>query len=255
MRLRTLILVLGILLSCPGLLLALSPVEKTKILIDEWKSADEPKIELPKVEEAVVPGILKAEAKNHEPILPEEFNKKITLRAQGVSLKTVLNRIGEVTGHTIVYDYEVNPNVLVSTDIRDVSVWQALNTVLFQLNYSFKVKDKTIVILSKETRTFKLNLPPDTQTFSDSISNESWTKPDQLSGSGTNTNNSSMSVKVGARVFLESKEDAISLWKDIEMNLANMISPNGKCSFNKVAGIVTVTDSPINLDRISSNMI
>ena len=252
MRLRTLILVLGILLSCPGLLLALSPVEKTKILIDEWKGADEPKIELPKIEEAVAPGILKAEAKNHEPILPEEFNKKITLRAQGVSLKTVLNRIGEVTGHTIVYDYEVNSNVLVSTDIRDVGVWQALNTVLFQLNYSFKVKDKTIVILSKETRTFKLNLPPDTQTFSDIISNESWTKPDQLSGSGANTNNSSMSVKVGARVFLESKEDGISLWKDIEMNLANMISPNGKCSFNKVAGIVTVTDSPINLDRISS---
>ena len=46
MRLRTLILASGILLSCPSLLLAMSQVEKTKILTSEWKAAQNPKVEL-----------------------------------------------------------------------------------------------------------------------------------------------------------------------------------------------------------------
>jgi len=185
-------------------------------------------------------------------MLPEEFSKKMTLRSHDVSLKTILNKIGELTGHNVVYDPEVNSGILVSINAEDLSVWRTLNTILFPLSYGFKVKDKDLVILSKETRTFKLSLPPDTQAFSDTISNESWTKSGAAAASGLNNNNSNMNVKVGARVFVESKEDAISFWKDVGLNLANMISPKGVCSFNKVAGVVTVTDSPVNLERIAS---
>ena len=51
---------------------------------------------------------------------------------------------------------------------------------------------------------------------------------------------------------MESKEDGLSFWKDVEMNLAKMISPSGKYSFNKLAGLVMVTDSPQVLDKIAS---
>jgi len=61
-----------------------------------------------------------------------------------------------------------------------------------------------------------------------------------------------MNIKVGARVFVESKEDSLSFWKDVDLNLAKMILPAGKYSFNKLAGLVTVTDSPQVLDKIAS---
>ncbi len=206
-------------------------------MLSENKAAEEipkPKLETPKFE------------------LPQAFDKKITLRAAGVSLKTVVSKVGEITGYNVVYDPEVDSNTNVSLDTQGVSVWRALNTLLFPLNYSFKVKDNDLVILSKETRTFKLTLPPNTQTFSDTISNESWTKPDKTTASTTTNNNSNMNIKVGARVFVESKEEGMSFWKDVEMNLTKMISSSGKYSFNKLAGLVMVTDSPQVLDKIAS---
>ena len=185
------------------------------------------------------------------PELPEVFQKKITLRSSGVNLKTLLNKIGQVTGYNVVYDPEVDSNTNVSADCLDVPVWRALNTMLFPLAYGFKVKDNDLVILSKETKTFKLNLPPTSEAFSDTISNESWTKPDELTTSSTSSNNSNMNIKVGARIFVESKEEAISFWMDVETNLSKMISSQGKYSFNKLAGLVMVTDNPLVLDKIS----
>jgi len=183
--------------------------------------------------------------------LPEVFQKKITLCSSGVNLKTLLNKIGQVTGYNVVYDPEVDSNANVSADCLDVPVWRALNTMLFPLAYGFKIKDNDLVILSKETRTFKLNLPPTSETFSDTISNESWTKPDQLTTSASSNNNSNMNIKVGARIFVESKEEAMSFWRDVETNLSKMISSQGRYSFNKLAGLVMVTDNPLVLDKIS----
>lgn len=251
MRLITLILVSGILLSCPNLLLALDQEQKAKIITEELKQIQEPKAPLAE-EKELKEEIPLPETKASGKELPAVFDKKLTLRSAGVNLKTLVSKIAEVTGHNVVLDPEVDTNVLVSVDCLDVPVWRALNTMLFPLNYSFKVKDNDLVILSKETRTFKLTLPPNTQTFSDTISNESWTRPDEETTSVSSNKNSNMDIKVGARVFVESREDALSFWRDIELNLAKMISPSGRYSFNKLAGLVMVTDSPQVLDKIGS---
>ena len=253
MRLITLISLLVILLFCPSLLLAQSQQQKTKILIEEWKQIEKPQV-TPPAENKTEEVIIKPKVESLKPELPQAFDKKITLRAQGVNLKTLVSRIAEITGYNVVYDPEVDSNTNVSLDTQGVTVWRALNTLLFPLNYGFKVKDNDLVILSKETRTFKLTLPPNTQTFSDTISNESWTKPDDTTASASTTanNNSNMNIKVGARVFVESKEDGLSFWKDVELNLSKMVSSSGKYSFNKLAGLVMVTDSPQVLDKIAS---
>jgi MSHA type pilus biogenesis protein MshL len=250
MRLITLILASGILLSCPKLLLALEQEKRTKIITEELSKIQEQRRVLAREKEVKqeIPLFVSAVSKLR---LPAVFEKKITLRSAGVSLKTLTAKIGEVTGCNVVFDPEVDVNISVSVDCLDVPVWRGLNTILFPLNYGFKVKDNDLVILSKETRTFKLTLPPNTQTFSDTISNESWTRPDEVT-SVNNNRNSNMDIKVGARVFVESKEDAISFWRDVELNLAKMISPAGKYSFNKLAGLIMVTDSPQVLDKIAS---
>src|SRR3989338_1663845 len=251
MRLIILILVPGILLFCPNLLLALNQETRAKILIDEWKEAIRPEASLLK-ENKAKDELPKPKAESPKSELPAVFDKKITLRSSGVKLKTLIAKIGELTGYNVIYDHEVDSNVNVSLDAQDVPIWRALNTMLFPLAYGFKVKDTDLVILSQETRAFKLNLPPNTQAFSDTISNESWTNPDETAVSSSSNNNSNMNIKVGARVFVESKEDSLSFWKDVDLNLAKMILPAGKYSFNKLAGLVTVTDSPQVLDKIAS---
>ena len=174
MRFRTLVLVLGILLLCQSLSLAMPQEEKTKILASEWQRIEYQK-KVSQVKEVGSQTFIKKEIEERKPALPETFNKTITLRAKDVALHTILARISEATGCNIVCDPDVNSIVLLSVDTQNLPVWRVLNTILFPLSYGFKVKDKDLVILSKETRTFKLNLPPDTQSFSDTISNESST--------------------------------------------------------------------------------
>lgn len=227
-------------------------VQKTKILASEWEKIECPKKDPSQIKEVETKASIKKELEEHKSVLSTSFDKAITLRAKDVALHTLLARIGEVTGCNVVCDPDVNQTVLLSVDTQNLPVWRVLNTILFPLSYGFKVKSNDLVILSKETRTFKLNLPPDTQSFSDTISNESWTKSDQVNASGNTNNNPNMSVKIGARVFVESKEEAISFWKDVSANLANMISPKGVCSYNKVAGLVIVMDNPVSLDRIAN---
>lgn len=252
MRSITLISLLVILLCTPSLLLAQTQQQKTKILIEEWKQIEKPQVAASLSQNKAEEVTPKPKLESPKLELPSVFNKKITLRASGVNLKTLVSKIAEITGYNVVYDPDVDSNTNVSLDTQDVPVWRALNTLFFPLNYGFKVKDNDLVILSKETRTFKLTLPPNTQTFSDTISNESWTKADETTVSTTTNNNSNMNIKVGARVFVESKEDSMSFWKDVELNLSKMVSSSGKYSFNKLAGLVMVTDSPQVLDKIAS---
>ena len=50
-----------------------------------------------------------------------------------------------------------------------------------------------------------------------------------------------MNIKVGARVLVESKAEDLSFWQDLEQNLSKMVSLTGNFTFNKPAGVVTVT--------------
>ncbi len=253
MRSSILILIAGILLCFPNPTQAINQETKTKILASEWQTAAKP--EAGTTGDKLISAAATEVKKDTKPAeLPLAFSKKITLRANGVNIRTILGKIGELTGLSVVYDPEFNSDAVVALDALDAPIGQVLSDVLFPLSSSFKVKDKSLVVVARETRVFKLSLPPGSQDFSDTVSNESWTNPQGNTSNNTGTlsgSTSNMSVKVGARVFVETKEDNISFWKDIEANLSKMISARGKYSFNKPAGLVMVSDNPICLDKIS----
>ena len=235
-----------ILLVYPKLTLALTANDKTEILKEEWKAA----VEKPATgdKNAIEPRAAKKPVVIEER-LPEVFYKNITIRSSGISLRVILHEVSQAGGYNIIYSPGVDTERMTIVDIVDVPMWRALNTILFPLAYGYKITDKDLVILSEETRSYKISLPPNTQTFSDTISNESYAQGAQ-SGSSSNTSSGGGSVKVGARVFVESKETGLSFWQDIENNITKMISKNGSYTSNKLAGVVMVTDNPVVLDKI-----
>lgn len=252
MRSNILILTLGISLCFLRPTLATAQETKRNIIVDEWQNATKTPAGISGDTQPVKRADQVKEA-GPAPELPAAFQEKITLRSTGINIRTVLGKIGELTGYSVVYDPEFDSSAAVAVDVSDAPVWQALNDILFPLSSGFKVKNRNLVIVSRETKVFKLSLPPGTQGFSDTVSNESWTNP-QGAASGSagvlSGANSQMSVKVGASVYLETKEDNISFWKDIETNLSKMVSEKGTYSFNKPAGSVMVSDNPIFLERI-----
>lgn len=243
-----------ILLCCPRHILALTQENKGQIITEEWKTAEDVikrTAEIKRPESIAID----TEKKEIEQRLPEAFQKNITVRANNVGFRVLLKKIARVTGYNIIFGPGLDIEKVVSVDVADVPVWRALNTILFSLNYGFKITDKDLVILAQETRSYKITLPPGSQSFTDTISNESGIKGSE--GSASSSISSSVSggggkaeVKVGASILVESKESDLSIWKDIGTNLAKLVSIGGSYSLNKQAGVVVVTDNPVVLDKI-----
>src|SRR3989338_3902443 len=233
-----------ILLLCPGITLALTANNKAEIIQEEWKAAVQP---LAGGAGHTIESLQQDKTVKKQEHLPGVFYKNITIRSNGISLRVVLQKITKSAGYNIIYSPGVEADKMVLADIVDVPIWRALNTILFPLTYGYKITDKDLVILAEETRSYKVTLPPNTQSFSDTISNESYTQDVENANSSENARSS---VKVGARIFVESKEEELSLWKDIEKNITKMISKNGSYTLNKQAGVVMVTDNPVILDKI-----
>ncbi len=193
--------------------------------------------------------------KNIKPSVPEAYDDKITLKAQGVPLHVVLKSIGKAVGYNIVFGPGTDPKTNVSIDTESIEIWRALNTVLFPLSYGFRIDDKDLVILSEETRVYRVNLPPINSSINDLTSNESFvsSRNDQNNNNNqTHENNSNVNIRVGTKVVVENKLVGLSFWDDIETNLKTIITHSGKFSFNKPAGIVIVSDLPNNLDKIDA---
>ena len=228
--------------------------EKTKIIQQEWQSSQKNKV-LPSK-----PTVL--DTKNQEIVgsqlqedaLPEDFYKKITLRAKELSLSEILKPLAEVAGCQIILGPGVE-NKKMSIDLIDVTAVKALNTLLFTLGYGFKVKDGDLIILSMETKIYRIVLPPVTQKFEDLTSNESSVESSNNTNSGvsnahSNNANNGQQIKLGTKIVVSNSSTGISFWDDIRENLTGLISSEGKFSINKPAGVVIVTDTPLSLERI-----
>jgi len=186
--------------------------------------------------------------------LPVSFSSSISLKGEEYPLRSVLRSISLSAGYNIIYGPEVEADQVISVDFKNLELWRALNTVLYPLSYGFKVTGNDLVILAAETRIFTVNLPPITQNFSDLTSNESFVSSSDNGSdeSSESSSSSSQEVKVGTKIIVENHLSGLSLWDDILLNLKELVSPAGSYNANRAAGIVTVTDSPRNLDSIEA---
>lgn len=186
------------------------------------------------------------------PTVAKEFDEKISLKANNVSLKTVMKSIGQSTGYNIVFGPNIDANKNVSIDTEEIEIWRALNTLLFPMGYGFKINNNDLVVLSEETRVYRVSLPPISSNINDLTSNESFTSSNKEESSNSDNKSSNQDVRVGTKVLVENNLDNLSLWDDLEKNLKVLLTPTGKFSLNKSAGVILVSDLPNNLDRIDS---
>ncbi|MBI4308982.1 MAG: hypothetical protein HY591_01480, partial [Candidatus Omnitrophica bacterium] len=180
--------------------------------------------------------------------LPKEFYQIIRLKAVDLALSEILKPIAASTRHNVILGPGVEDRKM-SIDVREVSIEHALNTLLYNAGYGFRVKDHDLIILARETRIFRIVLPPVGQQFKDVTSNESFV---QSTGTATGSNNgNNQQIKLGTKIVVEHEAQRISLWDDVRENLKMLISSSGRFSINKPAGTVMVTDSPSILEGVA----
>lgn len=225
--------------------------EKPLMVKDKVRNADEKENEL----QTKLPGIAD---------LPQEFDGVISLQGKMKLLQAVKLLSRSVSRNLIVGPGVVDKDI--EPDLDKVEIWRAFNTILYSAGYSFKLGgDKDIILLAQETRMFRLNLPPFLQTLNTLTTNESLeggsSSGSDSSGSGNTSSQSSSSngngnstgrIRVGTKVVVENKAEGLSFWGDADENIKKLVSATGTYSFNKVGGVVVVTDTPAALDRVGA---
>ncbi len=230
----------------------MNETDKLKIIQQEWNSQKNQSLSkeilpdpIQKIEETIKENALP---------LPKAFFEKITLKSDHLLLSEVLKPLEDVLSCHLILGPGVEDKE-VSIDLSEVTIGKALNTILYSLGYGFKLQDGDLIILAIETQVFHIVLPPLTQSFNDLTSNESSVESSNQSNntstSGTSNNEgASQQIKLGTKIVVSNESSGISFWGDVKENLKALLSPAGKFSVNKSAGIAIVTDSPLSLERI-----
>ena len=175
---------------------------------------------------------------------------KVSLELRGVPLFSVLNLISEQTGYTVIPDRLVDLQKKVFVAVKNAPLDRALEVILSPLGYSYRIdgEHKKVYVSALETRVFKIPYFPQTVKFT------------FTAGETGSEGSSSEGSSGGGSTGTASKEVSIEtdFWKELEDNLKNIVSKDGRYLINKTARVVVITDYPDNVRRVSeaiSNLI
>ena len=165
-----------------------------------------------------------------------EREKLFSFSARSVALKDALHPLSTEAGFNIIWDKEVNPDVLVDVTFEDLTLTEALEAMFALTDYMYSLNSPTVHVKLVDTRVFELGY------LSNKIISNMSVGGDVL-GSIPNVGGISGNFQITGTTDPE----AIDLWKQVDEGIAKVISSDGQYYINKLAGLVTVTDRKKNL--------
>jgi MSHA type pilus biogenesis protein MshL len=154
-------------------------------------------------------------------------------------VKDILRAISKQINYNVVMEPDVKGTCTV--DLKNVTLEKALEYILEPLNFTYKIEERTIYVSKPklEARIFHLNYLTlkkiGTSTVVGTIGSQAGTTGGTGTTGTTGTTDSTVSIKS------ESESD---IWKNLEDNLKNLISKDGKFVVNRQAMMVFATDYP-----------
>lgn len=165
-------------------------------------------------------------------------DKLFSLSVMDAQLQEAILPIAEAANLNLVFDRGVNINETVSVRFRDLSLRQAMSLILNAMGYYYQVEGNVLRVKALETRHFTLDYSLLASSPSSSVGS------DQFSVDAT------------------AEEDDVKVWQILEEALGvgtgatrdanSLLSEQGSGQINKMAGLITVTDRPENLERVAA---
>jgi MSHA biogenesis protein MshL len=178
-----------------------------------------------------------------------EPRKLFTLAVRDVDIRDVLLTLGKRTDLNIIFGPEVKGTV--TADLKRVTLEEALSAVLSPLGLEYTRTGTFVRVFppTLETRIFTLSYLSTTRTGGTTLSaTAGGARGGGASAGGAGGGGGGSGAGASSSV---SSADNVDFWGDIEKNLGNLISKEGKVVVNKTAGIVAVTDLPRTLQRVA----
>ncbi|MGW8194886.1 MAG: pilus (MSHA type) biogenesis protein MshL [Desulforhopalus sp.] len=123
----------------------------------------------------------------------------------------IVKRLAALKGMNVSWASDVDQNVLVDVDISaDDDFYQALDSMLRQVDYFHEMNGNTIVIKYRETRQYQIAMP--------------FTKHNYTTGAGGNVLGSdAISSNVEGTIELKSRDNEFDIWETIQQNMDTIL--------------------------------
>lgn len=179
----------------------------------------------------------------------------ISVTARNTPLRDVLYTITGSTGLNLVMEKGVNPDALVTTNLKNMKAEDILQAVLGSVDYFYTVTDNILIIKHMDTRIFEFGQPSVIQDYSVEVGG------DMLG----NTKSGSAGVTGNITQKVASDADSFKFWDSIEKTIGNMLGVEAGAvgnggggasttgfSINRMTGTIVVTASKKDLERVES---
>ncbi|MBI5187638.1 MAG: pilus (MSHA type) biogenesis protein MshL [Nitrospirae bacterium] len=186
----------------------------------------------------------------------------ISISARNTPLRDVLHVIAESTGLNLVMEKGVNPEVLVTITLKNVSAEDALNAVFTSVDYFYSIKENTLTVKAMDTRIFEFGQPSVIQDYTVDVGG------DILGGAtgGTLTTGAATtgttSIKGSVTQKIEADKASFKLWDVIEKAIGGLIEIRPQAvtadtsvlqpnfSVNRLTGTIVVTATKKDLEKV-----
>lgn len=190
-------------------------------------------------------------AKNTPPppmVLPSVYQnispfsgKTISLSAENANLRQVLYLISQSTGLNLIIDSDVDANTLITLTLDKASTEDALDTVMDLSGCSYTLKGNMLYIKQYSQRTFSIPYIHTQSSFDSTLGGD-------ILGTGGSGSTGSVSGKFALNY--KNPAEANDFYKQLETNIKELLSPNGKFTLNQFTGTLVVTDTNRVLETI-----
>lgn len=188
-----------------------------------------PQVELPKKESQngqIIPP--KPDFRVENPTINPLQMKRISINVRATALRDVLFVIAKDAGLNLILDKDVDPDLPVTLIVRDVTLQDALDSVIASTDYFYKIDRNMLKISATDTKIFHLNIFPVHQTYSTEVGGDILGGvTGQLTSSGGTTSGgggtTSTELKGNVSKTEKSDDSAYKFWDSIEKALSSIL--------------------------------
>jgi len=193
---------------------------------------------------------------------PQGLNATFDVNFRDAALVPVLNTLAQYAGLNLVIPPDITGTVTV--DLKGVTLLQALEAILPTRGLQYRIEDGMLRVerIQLESRSFKFDYITTLRSGTRSTTASSTAAGTTgIAGAGITGTAVAATGIAGGSTFgatgggggstaSVTGSETANLLNDIETSLAQLKSADGKIIFNRMAGIIFVTDYPRNLDQI-----
>jgi MSHA biogenesis protein MshL len=184
----------------------------------------------------------------------------VSFSGDNVPLKMVLYAILKGTPYNVIFAPDVDSNKAITLNFKDINLKDALETITDVAGLSYEVRDKVIYVKGAITKIYKLPYIKTVTSYSSSLGGNVTGGQSGGAGGATGggagtggggTTGAGGTATAGGGIngdfHVDYSVDQNDLFAQIEDNIKNILSKNGKYTLNKMTGVLVVEDAK---DRI-----